>query len=218
MGFRGKVADRERARELRAESWTLVEIAEELGVARSSVSVWVRDVDFEPKPRAKVARRRGPNGLQRRKQAELDELLADGRRRIGRLTDQEFLVAGSAPYAGEGSKTDGMVAFANSDPRMMLFFCTWLRHFFDVDEQRLHLRLYLHQGLDVEAANAFWSGLTGIPILRFRKRYRAVPDPSIRTTKHVYGCPSIRYTCTRTHRAVMGLVHALVSCDLAIPG
>ena len=105
MGFRGKVAEHERARELRAESWTLVEIAEELGVAKSSVSLWVRDVEFEPRPRAKMARRREPNALQRRKQAEIDELLADGRRRIGRLTDQQFLVAGTALYAGEGAKT-----------------------------------------------------------------------------------------------------------------
>jgi hypothetical protein len=36
MGYRGKVAERERARELRAQAWTLKEIASELGVSRSS--------------------------------------------------------------------------------------------------------------------------------------------------------------------------------------
>ncbi len=93
--------------------------------------------------------------------AEIAELREEGVRRIGVLSEEAFLVAGTALYAGEGGKTDGEVRFANSDPRMLLLFCTWLRHFFDVDESRLHLRIYLHQGLDLEAANAFWSRLWG---------------------------------------------------------
>ena len=51
MGYRGKVDEQNRARDLRAEAWTLEEIATELGVAKSSVSLWVRDVMFEPKPK-----------------------------------------------------------------------------------------------------------------------------------------------------------------------
>ncbi|MGZ4705746.1 MAG: hypothetical protein ACXWCM_12830 [Acidimicrobiales bacterium] len=190
MGYRGLVAEQNRARDLRAESWTLQEIATELGVAKSSVSLWVRDVDFVPKPRS-AARRRPPNALQRRKQAEIDELLAEGRDRIGRLTEQEFLVAGTALYAGEGSKTDGEVRFSNSVPRMIQFFCTWLRSFFEVDERRLRMRMYLHEGLDLEATNAFWSSLTGIPVEQYRRPYRAVPDPSIRIAKHEHGCPMV---------------------------
>jgi hypothetical protein len=140
-----------------------------------------------------------------------------GRDRIGRLTEKEFLVAGAALYAGEGTK-GGEVAFPNSDPRMILFFCAWLRHFFDVDESRLRLRLYLHEGLDVDAAISYWAQLSGIPPSQFTKVYRAKADPSIRKTKHPMGCAGVRYTCTRTHRAVMGLVHALLSCETTIPG
>jgi transcriptional regulator with XRE-family HTH domain len=217
MGYRGLVAEQNRARELRAGSWTLQEIATELGVARGSVSRWVRDVEFTPKPRS-TARRRGPNALQRAKQAEIDQLLAEGRERSGRISDKEFLVAGTALYAGEGAKTDGSVTFANSDPRMIAFFCAWLRHFFEVDEARLHFRLYLHDGLDLNAAFDFWESVTDIPRFQFSRPYRAIPDPSIRTAKHVYGCPAVRYACSRTHRAVMGLVHGLLACDLADPG
>jgi len=35
------------------------------------------------------------------------------------------------------------VKFANTDPDMVAFFCAWLRHFFDVDEARLRLSVYL---------------------------------------------------------------------------
>ena len=182
MGFRGKVAEQERARELRAQAWTLQEIATELGVSRSSVSLWVRDVAFEPKPRewsSSTARFRGANALQQRKAAEIAELLEEGRRRIGAMSEQEFLVAGAALYAGEGAKTDGVVKFANSDPRMIAFFCAWLRHFFEVDESRLAARALPPRGSRPRRGQrASGSSVTGIPRAQFIKPYRAVPDPS----------------------------------------
>ena len=217
MGYRGKLAEREQARRLRATGLPMADIAARLGVSKSSVSLWVRDVAFAPRPRAIRGRRRAPNALQRRKQAEIARLLAEGRDRVGRLSEREFLVAGVALYAGEGSKGDGSVIFANSDPRMVALFCSWLRHFFEIDESRLRVRLYLHEGLDLAAATAFWSELTGISESQFLKPYRAVPDPSIRRAKHVHGCVGVRYSCSSTHRSIMGLVGALLS-DAAIPG
>src|SRR5690606_31205696 len=87
VGYRGKVHEQARARALRAQAWTLGEIAAELGVSRSSVSLWVRDVPFDESVRAArardnrgvAARRRGPNALARRKQDEIARLLAEGR-------------------------------------------------------------------------------------------------------------------------------------------
>ena len=217
MGYRGKINEQNRARDLRKEGWKLQDIADELHVSKGSVSLWVRDVEFEPTPR-RSGRRRAPNKLQIAKQEEIDRLRADGFERIGQLSEREFLVAGTALYAGEGGKTDKEIAFANSDARMIFFFVTWLRHFLPIDESRLKLRLYLHQGLDLDAAVAYWSELTRIPPEQFGKPYRAVPDPSIRKAKHIFGCPSVRYTCKTSHRTVMGLVAALLSCDLSLSG
>jgi transcriptional regulator with XRE-family HTH domain len=221
VGNRGKVIEQERARELRAQAWTLNEIAAELAVSKSSVSLWARGVAFDEAARARRAganrnlgaRQRGPNALARRRQDEIDCLLAEGRETIGRLSDRELLVAGVALYAGEGGKTDGVVNFANCDPRMIGLFCRWFRHFFEPDESRLRLFLYLHQGLDLDGASDYWSALTCIPRSQFGKAYRAAPDPSIRRSKHPMGCPRVSYSCSRTHRAVMGLVGALLSSD-----
>lgn len=172
----------------------------------------MRDVPFTPSKRRTGGRRR-PNSLQRRKEAEIKRLDEEGVARIGVLTDQAFLAAGAALYAGEGSKTPGSVNFANCDPVMVRFFCDWLRYFFVVDESRLRVRIYLHEGLDLEAANNHWSEVTGVPVSQFRSPYRAIPDPSIRKTKHEFGCVYVRYSCTMTHRAIMGLVRALLTSD-----
>jgi hypothetical protein len=152
------------------------------------------------------------------KQAEIDRLNVEGAERIGTLADRDLLIAGAALYAGEGSKRDGAVRFTNSDPRMIALFLRWFRSCFAVDESRLRLRLYLHEGLDLAEANEFWADLTAIPIAQFSRPYRATPDASIRVTKHPMGCPTVIYSCALTHRAVMGLVHALLACDVALPG
>jgi transposase len=214
MGYRGKLAEQQQARALRAEGFTLAEIATRLGVSKGSVSHWVRDVPLPAgsrRPRRTGARRREPNALQRRKAAEIEECQRDGRATVDTLSDREFLMAGIALYAGEGGKTErNGVRFTNSDPRQIAFFCRWLRYFFDIDERRLRVVLYLHDGLDLRAATAHWSAVTLVPPAQFTKPYRAVADGGIRNAKHVHGCATVGYSCTRTHRAIMGLVAALL--------
>jgi hypothetical protein len=222
MGYRGLVEKQNQARDLRAQGWTLTEICEEVGCSKASASLWCRGVELdevvlEQRRRQRFltgnegARQRGPNKLQRRKQAEIDEMRGWGARQIGSLTNRDLLIAGAALYAGEGSKGDGAVKFANSDPRMIAMFLAWLRESFAIDESRLRLRLYLHEGLDLEAACRFWCMVTGIPMEQFGRPYRAVPDPSIRRSKHPMGCATVVYNCSRTHRAIAGLMTALLS-------
>jgi AcrR family transcriptional regulator len=216
MGYRGKVTEQEQAREMRARSMTLQDIATELGVAKSSVSLWVRDVEFVPSPRRTGARRR-PHPAHEAKLRQIEECNAEGIDRIGTLSDDAFLAAGVALYAGEGSKTDGSVRFANTDATMVSFFCAWFRRFFEIDESRLRVRVYLHQGLDLDAAHSHWSAVTGVALEQFRAPYRAVPDPTIRRNKHEFGCVYVEYGCSRTHRRIMGLMRALLSSG-AFPG
>jgi transcriptional regulator with XRE-family HTH domain len=216
MGYRGKVEQQEQARVMRAKNMTLQDIATELGVSKSSVSLWVRDVQFTPSKRRTGPQRR-PNALREAKLAQIAALNAEGIHRIGTLSDAAFFAAGIALYAGEGSKREGCVRFANSDTAMVSFFCAWFRRFFAVDEARLRARVYLHEGLDLDAAEAHWSSVSGIPLNQFGKAYRAAPDPTIRRNKHEFGCFYVNYSCSRTHRQIMGLVRALLSSD-AIPG
>jgi transcriptional regulator with XRE-family HTH domain len=215
VGYRGKVEAQEKARLLRAEGRTLKDIAETLGVSKSSVSLWVRDLPVEVRRGVAIDRR--PHAQHLAKLAEIALCNEQGITRMGVLSDQAFLAAGAALYAGEGSKTDGKVLFANTDAAMVAFFCVWLRRLVEVDESRLRARVYLHEGLDISAAHGFWSGVTGVPVTQFQAPYRAKPDPSIRRTKHEYGCVYVSYCCSRTHREIMGLVRALLS-SAAIPG
>ncbi len=125
---------------------------------------------------------------------------------------------GLALYLGEGFKTEGRgVGLANTAPDVLLFFVTWLRRCFQIDESRLRVRIYLHEGLDLGAATRFWSGLLSIPPAQFTKPYRARRRETTRRSKHEHGCPSVRYSDNLLHRRVMALIEAVTS-SVALPG
>lgn len=217
VGYRGKVEERHRARDLRARSWTLQEIATELGVSKGSVSLWVRDVDFEPRPRNRGHPAGPKHPMRPRKEAEIERCRVEAEQWAAGLTDRDLEMFVLGLYAGEGSKTDGEVAMANTNPAYSRLFLRWLRNRFDIDERRLRAIVYLHDGLDIADATAHWSKMLGIPVDQFTKPYRAVADGSIRSRKHVNGCATARYSSTYIHRRVMALIVA-ISCRFADPG
>ena len=93
-------------------------------------------------------------------------------------------------------------------------FVVWLRRFFDVDETRLRMRLYLHEGPRSGCGERFWCELlTRSRRSQFRKPYRAVADPSIRRTEARHTAAQPSHTVHRTHRRVMGLIAAVSSTD-----
>ncbi len=211
MGYGGKVVERQRAREMRAGGMTMPDIAIALGVSRSSVSLWTRDVPVPPMARRRT-RSHTDHPAKVRAREEVEAMDALGRERLGDLNEQAFLAAGAALYAGEGTKHDG-VRFANTNPDIVSFYVRWLRHFFEIDESRLRARIYLHTELDLEAATAYWSSLLGIPAEQFGQPHLVQRTAGLRRNKHPHGCVYVNYSCTRTHRKVMGLIRALLSSN-----
>jgi hypothetical protein len=211
MGYGGKYIEQARARELRAQSWTLNEIAAELGVSKSSVSIWVRDVDFVPRPRNR-GHPAGPHHPMRvKKEAEVARCREEADAIIGELSDRDLTMLALALYAGEGSKREGTLTFANSDPILMRIFAIWLRRQVAVDESRLRMKLYLHADLDLDASIGSWSGVTGVPPAQFNKPYRAAADATMRHNRHVHGCASLVCHSTLVHRRVMAMIGAVTS-------
>ena len=151
------------------------------------------------------------NTLHVKKLAEIERCKVEAEKCIGELSDRDFLMFGLGLYAGEGSKTDRTVSMANTNPVLVRIFVTWLRRQFMIDESRLRVKLYLHEGLDLAAATRFWSESTEISVSQFREPYRAVADPTRRHSKHVFGCATVLYSCSTTHRRVMAMIEAVSS-------
>jgi hypothetical protein len=208
---------RAEARVLRARGLVVADIAATLGVAPSTAYGWVRDLPAPPRSAWRQRAPGGPNRLRAARLAEIAECEAWARARLVDLGEDAFFAAGIALYAAEGAKRDGAVIFANTDPRLVAFFCAWLRRYFDVDESRLRCRLYLHDDLDLDVAVEAWSGLTGVPPAQFTAPYRPVAGPRRGTRRHPHGCLTVRYACSRTHRRTIALCDTLLSFRAADP-
>ena len=82
--------------------------------------------------------------------------------------------------------------------------------FFDVEERSLRARIYLHKGLDLEAATVYWADVTGIASSQFTAPHRAEADPTRRRSKHQFGCCTVRYHSKDTLRMILALCDALL--------
>ena len=100
---------RERARALRGEGCSLKQIATALGVATSSVSVWVRDLPVpvglaDGAARAAVMRGARWQRANAERERERQAVKTAAAEEVGSLTDRELLLLGAVLYWAEGSK------------------------------------------------------------------------------------------------------------------
>ncbi len=97
-------------------------------------------------------------------------------------------------YWGEGDKTKNyFVALTNTDPNILLYFSSWLRKYFEIDEKRLKCRLYIWENLDEMKCKRYWSKLLSIPLNQFTKSYVSKSKPKIKKNKHNFGVCRISY-------------------------
>jgi AcrR family transcriptional regulator len=138
-----KPAERDEARRLRLEGASITEIENALGVSRSSVSRWVRDVELGPEQHARLLERvrLGPQiSAERsasRARAARRQYQEEGRQRARSCGDD--YAAGCMLYWAEGAKTRTAVKLANSDPDLIAYFLRFLRRHFEIEERRIKL-------------------------------------------------------------------------------
>jgi transcriptional regulator with XRE-family HTH domain len=217
---------RARARELREQGLDYEEIAGALGVSKSSVSLWVRDMPRPPRLSYEETRKRAAEGARRywaaerpareaRREDERSAAAAD----IGVLSLREILIAGSVAYWCEGAKSKPYrlaenVAFINSDPDLIKFFLRFLSAA-GVESTQLGFRVHIHESADVAAAERFWLGVTGAEPAQFLRTTLKRHNPRT-VRKNVgadyHGCLIIRVRhSAELYRRIEGWVRAAVS-------
>jgi transposase len=175
-----KDALRARARELRRQGLDYEEIVAELGVSKSSVSLWVRDLPRPPRVTPDECARRTSERMREYWSAERPARAARraaastaAEAGIGDLTGREMLIAGAIAYWCEGTKTtphrrSDRVTFTNSDPGLISFFLRFLDST-GVSRSDLAFQLQIHETADVPRAERFWLDLTGARADQFCK-------------------------------------------------
>jgi transcriptional regulator with XRE-family HTH domain len=165
---------REQAIELRREGKSYREIREQLGVAKSTLSAWLRDIDLSDEQAAGVAamkssaRSTAGRTMQARRLAAEHHAIEAARGQVTHLAQSELFVAGLAAYWAEGTKSKPWnpkqrVTFINSDVTMIRLFLAWLELLgHGVDD--LIFRILIHESADIAVARRFWTEIVGAPV------------------------------------------------------
>lgn len=184
-----RIKERTKARELRRHGFSLREISEKTGYAKSSISGWVRDISLSPEQierldskqdRARAKAANHPNSPKNVWATIRRDLKESARREIYPDCTNEILKAiGSCLYWAEGYKqTVNMVNFSNSDPSMIALMMRFFRKVCAVPEGKFRGAVHIHPHLDKKKAEKFWSNISGIPLKQFHKTQFGVSKAS----------------------------------------
>ena len=219
--------DKEKVLKLRLAGKSYSEINRLLGVPKSTLSGWLKNLQLSNTARQRLddrTREGSLKGLLKRNklQTQLAHKKAGDIRKstsseIKKISRQELLILGVALYWGEGYKRpiikDGIarsyhpVSLSNSDPKLVEAFLRFLREICEVNEDKIraNLRIFQHQNSD--QLLQFWSKLTRIPKERFEKFYYGVSKSSQGKRPFnilPYGTIQIRVNDTALFHKIMG--------------
>ena len=159
------------ARRLRKqEGLSLDKISEKVGVAKSTVSLWVRDINLTGYQKVNLKRNIINTSKQNAKKTKEEfkrlrrEYQNQGRRKA---KEKDWLhTVGCMLYWAEGYKSQNRstISFANSDPCMLKLFIEFLQERLGVKKEKICLKIkcYTNNGISLEEIKEYWIRTLGL--------------------------------------------------------
>jgi hypothetical protein len=165
-----KKEEKEAAISLRKQGLSYNEILKTIPVAKSTLSVWLKDIGLATPQKQRLtekrraAQQKAQEACRNARITRETEIINSAKKEVGRISKREFWLIGAALYWAEGSKqkpnlVSQKVSFNNSDPNMILLFDRWVKAFLDRDKDGIIYSLYIHRTADIKRAQIFWGNL-----------------------------------------------------------
>ncbi len=186
---------------MRKSGKTYSEILKEIPVAKSTLSLWLRDVGLSTKQFQRLTEKRlaaGKRGGEARRQQRIiktQEILRNSLSDIKHISKRELWIIGIVLYWAEGSKEKEYqhgigIRFSNSDPRIIQVFLRWLKEICNINEDRIGFEIYIHRNSqnNIDVVRKYWSKITKSKIEKFNTIYYKKNDIKTkrRNTKDLY--------------------------------
>lgn len=214
-----KSIEKDKARALRKDGFSMRDIAKIIGVSKASVSLWVRDVMLTVEQRHKLtAQGYSVDAVEKRRVNRIANtqkrhriVIDAAKERIQTLSKYELLLVGAALYWGEGGKTSkGMARLANSDPDVIRIMMRFFKEVCEVPPEKFRGHIHTFSHLNAKKAEKYWSEISGIPQKQFYKTYS---KPSIaskgKKDSLPYGTFDIYVCDTRVFLTIKGWIERL---------
>jgi len=171
-----KIQEKAKAIKLRKQGFSYSEILKQIPAAKSTLSLWLRSVGLAKKQKQRLTEKRlaaalrGAKAKKDYRLAVTKEIKDKARSEIGKLSERELWLIGTALYWAEGAKqkehnVSQKVKFSNSDPEAIQIFLKWLLDICKISKENIHFRICLHEN-NKERLNdvrKYWSKVTQFP-------------------------------------------------------
>ena len=168
---------KEKSRALRKQGYSFSEIVIKLNVSKSTLSSWCRDIvltksqviSLEKRAQIKKICNHQKIGLFK-SQLIISEEKQKAKEFIGKISNREICLIGTALYWAEGNKTGATFGIVNSDPAVILISMKWLSIEFNIKIDDYLPRIFVnedHKDRELEIKKS-WRNITKIPLSQFR--------------------------------------------------
>ncbi len=165
---------------LRNKGLSIGKIEHSLGIPRSTLSGWFKNIKLSQKQKKKLilnwknalvrARKRAVLWHNAQKEKRLKEAAGQATETMKRMdiTDKKVLeLALAILYMGEGTKRKVETAMGSSDPLILKFFLATLKTLYNFDLKKIKCQLNLRADQNPEKMKRFWSKELKIPLNNF---------------------------------------------------
>tara|TARA_B100000745_G_scaffold300319_1_gene253803 strand:- start:2727 stop:3416 length:690 start_codon:yes stop_codon:yes gene_type:complete len=166
---------------LRKLGKSLPYVHQKLGIPKSTLSYWFKDIELTPEQKEKLhenwknalgkARKEAVKWHNAQKTERLSQAKQAASETLDRLDTENSDVlelALAILYLGEGSKKKVETGLGSSDPKILLFYLKALTKLYDVEISTLRCQLHLRADQDEETMKKYWSDTLNIPITCFK--------------------------------------------------
>lgn len=218
------ISIKEKAIKYRKQGYSYSMISEELGLAKSTLSNWLKEIPYKPNKeiikRIGLARVRSAEFKHNQKVTNILKMKRLAKKELGRLTKRDLWLLGIGLYLGDGSKLYERIRVINSDPKIIKLAIAWFKSVCGLKNKNLTPAVHGYPDTDIEETIKYWLKVTGIPRKYFgktqidqrknksRKKRRKLPYGTLHLTVKSWGRKEFGVAL---HRRIMGWIEAALS-------
>lgn len=215
---------KEKAINYRNRGYSYGMISEKLGLTKSTLSDWLKEVPYKPSrealKRIKSAPIKSAQIAHNRKFANIISNKKLAKKELGKLTKRDLWLLGLGLYLGEGSRLYERIRIINSDPEIIKLAIRWFREICRLENENLIPTVHTYPDNNISETINYWSRITGISKRQFSKTQidRRIDKSDKKKRKLPYGTLHLQIKShgkkefgRNLHRRIMGWIEAALN-------
>jgi len=215
---------KEKAINYRKRGYSYNMISQELGLAKSTLSDWLREIPYNPskevQERIRLGHIKTAQFKHNQRIADIEKMKKLAKKELGKLTKRDLWLLGIGLYLGEGSKLYERIRVINSDPEIIKLAIKWFREICGLKNENLSIAIHTYPDNNIKDTINYWAKVTRIPKKQFEKTQvdRRINKSEKKKRKLPYGTAHL-YIRSRgkkdfgrsLHRRIMGWIETTLN-------